>query len=179
MPAFSGNGEIQPRVPCHGAHPLLRFGVGAHQHRRIRAVGQPPRQRRRRVHRHRAPRRDGVPEAGRAVQVRIDGDHGVEATRQPAANDALAHGLARVEGGVLAQVAQVGRDQRQAFRAQLTRGGRRELQFDESLVSVGQCPANDDVSRQRFRQADQALAIGEDVQRRLGVLNDGVVLTVL
>ena len=55
-------------------------------------------------------------DVGRAVQVRVDGDHAVDASGDQRADGLLADRFAFVERCVLAHVAEIRRQQDQAFR---------------------------------------------------------------
>ena len=56
-------------------------------------------------------------DVGRAMQMRVDGDDAIDASGDQRADDLLADRFAFVERGVLAHVAEIGREQDEAFRA--------------------------------------------------------------
>ena len=75
-------------------HPLGRFAIGAHQQRAGALLHDPVGQQRCTADHHGLGCGYSLGQRGNAVQVRIDGDHGVKQAGQERADDALAHGFA-------------------------------------------------------------------------------------
>lgn len=73
-------------------------------------------------------------DVGRAMQMRIDGDHAVEPSGEQRADDLLTDGFAFVEGRVLSHVAEIGRQQDEAFRTSAPERLGREGQSDQLFV---------------------------------------------
>ena len=100
------------------------------------------------------------------MQVRVDGDHGVEARRQQPAEVTLADHLAGREGHVLAHVGQVRADQRQVRGAQFARAGGGQQQFGELGVRLLQAAQQHDARGSSAGRRSRALAVGKRWRRR-------------
>jgi hypothetical protein len=92
------------------------------------------------------------------VQMRIDGDQGIEMPGEHCPDDTLADGLSQVERDILSHVAKIRRNERHSLRAE-TRGCRcGEFEFDQSAIGIIEARIEDDSSRKLLRQPREAPA---------------------
>ena len=168
---LGAHGVLQDVARGGLGHPLGGFAVGAHQKRAGALLHDPVGQQRRAAQGHGARGGHGIAKRGDPVQVRVHGDHGVEQAGEKGADDSLAHGLARVEGDVLAHIGQVGRHQRELAHAQAARTARGEQQLDEFFIGLVQAAQQHGACGQLARgvhgQGELELAIWEAVARDL------------
>ena len=128
--------------------PLCRFLVRANQKRLWVVLGDQICQQRCAAQHTGLCHRYGLGQCGYAVQVRVHGDDGVKQFGQKAADNALTHDFARLEGDVLSHIRQIGCNQREVECSQVAGSACGQHQLHQLFVGVVQCAQQHHTFRQ-------------------------------